>query len=254
MWVSVLTDNDPPTSFELPGPGGTACFSAGNYDGPRGAVWVVQAPPTSPDVYVGALGITGLQKISLHASGKWRYAWTREHAPNVVPPGTDRALLKWNRPDEQAPGLTEGIRIWVPHEELTTYQGLPQPEDEYFRDACPTIDHIAWVDDPGPGKALGFHILIGRPDFGEVLFDRYAFLGGFALAPTGEQQEACLIFLSHYEMTATDYDNINGLRTSYMRIDASSGLDPDSPSLRGFIFARGDRDVPTFWDIAGTPR
>jgi hypothetical protein len=66
---------------------------------------------------------SGHLKATLHRSGRWRLAFTKEHVERgspFVPVGGDRAFEKWLRPPELAPGLTVAFRVFVPGEDVVT--------------------------------------------------------------------------------------------------------------------------------------
>jgi hypothetical protein len=53
-------------------------LAVGDPDGPRSTVWRVWANRRSSDVYVAARVLGGVAKVSLHQSGRWRFAFTTE--------------------------------------------------------------------------------------------------------------------------------------------------------------------------------
>jgi hypothetical protein len=72
--------------------GKTVRIGVGTPDGLRSSVWRVT--PSKSDVYV-AQGSGGNEKLSFHASGICRRAFTREYGtPKSL---ADRAMMKWNR-------------------------------------------------------------------------------------------------------------------------------------------------------------
>src|SRR5215204_3540531 len=173
MFMSVRTEDGEAEILKIDGPGSTFCFCVGTLNGPRSSIWVVQSPENKRDVYITNLSIADFQKVSLHASNRWRFAWTSEYAPQVVPTGEDRLIERWERPDEVVPGWTDAFHIWVPHDDLTVVEGLPTPKSQYFKDVCTSEEDIRWIPAPGPGAAIGFHVVIGRADQVEVKFDGY---------------------------------------------------------------------------------
>jgi hypothetical protein len=56
-----------------------ARFGVGSADGPRSAVWRLWTGKGTSDVYVAARTLGGNLKVSLHESGVWRYAFTKEY-------------------------------------------------------------------------------------------------------------------------------------------------------------------------------
>ena len=63
------------------------------------------------DVYLGARDLLWALKVSLHRSNIWRIAFVNDL--DGKDEGTDRAVVKWQRPDEFAPGWTGSIGILV---------------------------------------------------------------------------------------------------------------------------------------------
>ena len=140
MWLTVRDDNQQLIREELSGSGGTFCFAVGEPDGPGSAIWAVQAPTNKRDVYIAGFGIGGIQKVSLHRSGDWRYQWTSEQAAKPGLSGKGRIIEQWTRPSEALPGWTEAFQIWIPNDELTTYAGIPAPTDQYYKGVCQSED------------------------------------------------------------------------------------------------------------------
>jgi len=108
----------------IAGPPDAICFAVGSLAGPRGALWTLWTSDRG-DVYVGAHGMTGDLKLSLHASGDWRHAFSREHykAPLPSAPSKRRRVIKrWRRPSEFTRGFTRAFQILVPDEHNVTPQ------------------------------------------------------------------------------------------------------------------------------------
>lgn len=253
MWMSIRTENEEPEVIKLDGPGGTICFSVGEPNGPRGGIWVVQAPFATPDIYIANLSIADFQKVSLHASGRWRFAWTSGHASTNLPKDQDRAIAKWPRPPELVPGWAEAFQVWVIHEDLAPYDGLPAPSDHYFQDACRSLDDVLWIPAPGEKFAIAVHVVIGRADQGEVGFPGYVPLGGFSLARHRGSQEACLLLAARVPLTEEHYAHVEHYRNQALASISVDGIELDSPSIRGYLFGEGTRRVPSFWDIRWQP-
>lgn len=130
-------------------------FAAGSLQGPRGAIWALWTSLRG-DVYVGGHGMTGDLKVSLHPSGDWRHAFSREHyrqpAP-FAPPKRRRAFSKWRRAAEFSPGYTRAFQILVPDEHIVT------PQDAAIHD----LD-VCWAPSPGPGREVYFTGILGPQD------------------------------------------------------------------------------------------
>src|SRR5687767_12106817 len=95
-------------------------FAAGAPDGPHGTVyrlWAVDGavrPDGPSDVYLADRSMGGILKTSLHASGKWRTAFTADAVASgkvSLPSGADRKVTGWERPATIAKGVT--IAYWI---------------------------------------------------------------------------------------------------------------------------------------------
>lgn len=69
------------------------------------------------DVYVTCRELGGAAKLSLHESGKWRFAYAAERFTELfdesgVP--ASRLIASWYRPPEISPGLTRACVILIP--------------------------------------------------------------------------------------------------------------------------------------------
>ncbi len=221
----------------------------GALDGPRGGIWTVQAPSKTRDVYITNLAIADFQKVSLHQSGDWRYAWQSAYAKQLGLSGPGRILTQRARPSATVPGWTEALQIWVLHDELSIYEGIPTPADPYFKNSCQTNNEILWIPDPGPGKAVGLYLMLGEPDGPELGFPGYLPIAGMELAPDGKTHEACIVFLVVRDLSDQDYALVNDAKAKMPETQAFKELDLTKPSIRGFLFGTGLRGVPSFWDI-----
>jgi hypothetical protein len=89
------------TGKSLPIGGRNVRFAIGTPTGRSSNSWLIETRKTG-DIYIICRDNFSESKVSLHASGKWRYAFTDSIAktrPDLVSPGSDRALHKWNPPD-----------------------------------------------------------------------------------------------------------------------------------------------------------
>ncbi len=98
------------------------------------------------DVYIAVRSLGGIFKTSLHASGQYRHAFVNtSEAERFLPPGRDRAVVKWTRPDQQVPGGTLLFQVVIPEPGLASY--LPHyalPRD-LTRLARPPVNHVIYV-------------------------------------------------------------------------------------------------------------
>src|SRR5215211_480335 len=73
-------------------------FGVGDADGPRSAMWRLWTQKGTCDVYIAARTLGGVQKVSLHESGVWRFAFTSVYWEGRASTGDeDRLIERWNR-------------------------------------------------------------------------------------------------------------------------------------------------------------
>lgn len=122
--------------------------------GPRSQLWRIWTGHRTSDVYVGSRQIAGDIRVSLHESGKWRFAFTERHLRRpeaLIAPDQDRAAYKWDRPPEFAPGLTRAFAIEIPSTELRPPKG-PDPLRK------PAV----WLPVPPPGTLIEIDLFLAR--------------------------------------------------------------------------------------------
>jgi len=133
--------------------GGTR-WAVGSKEGPRSAVWRIWA--NRNDVYLSARYAASDYKVSLHASGKWRVAFTEHHLTRPQPllsAGSDRALDRWDRPDEFAPGWTRAFLIMIPVSEVVP-PAVPVDKP----------DEVVWIEPPPLNSVAHFDVVLSAPD------------------------------------------------------------------------------------------
>ena len=88
-------------------------FAVGGADEPRSLVWRVWTTKGKSDLYISGRLQGGDWKVSLHESGDWRFALTREFSQAQ---GMDERLIfeKWERPQPLREGVTPAFEIMVP--------------------------------------------------------------------------------------------------------------------------------------------
>jgi len=89
-------------------------FAAGNPNEPFSGLWRMVV--SKNDVYLGIGQTMGIFKVSLHESGVWILAATKESG--VTFQNENRRAKQWNRPLEHAKGITRGPSIIVPRTSL----------------------------------------------------------------------------------------------------------------------------------------
>jgi hypothetical protein len=96
--------------------GRTFRFAIGTPSGPSSNSWVVTTP-SSGNVYLKCRDNFSEVKVSLHKSGKWRFAQTEDAAsarPDLVRPGQDRAITKWDPPEGWGHKPVVAFQVRVP--------------------------------------------------------------------------------------------------------------------------------------------
>lgn len=108
-------------------------------------VWRLVA--SGDDVFIGASRDTmGVFKLSLHRSGVWVLAATKESG--AVFKDQNRRGKQWRRPLAHADGITRGPSILIPH---TTQGARSLPTSE-------STAEIQWFAGPGPGVTVEFSL------------------------------------------------------------------------------------------------
>ncbi|MEK7994362.1 MAG: hypothetical protein AAB403_11215 [Planctomycetota bacterium] len=163
-------------------------------DGRCSDVWRVWN--TGTDVYLAPRAKGGEFKISLHRSGKWRLAFTREHAKLMRELGTwdaDRCVEALERPPEHATGFTRAVWMYFPDSELRmprTLQQKPGP--------------IVQVPGPPGGGIRNVNLIFSTPEsrFTQTDPPLRASLGAEPLAfwslPNGEK-----LWVIHFELAGS---------------------------------------------------
>lgn len=137
-------------------------FAVGKPEGPRSSVWRLWTH--NNEVYLSPWSVGADAKVSLHSSGDWRDAFTKEHvakgSPFVVS-DQDRTLDRWKRPAEFVPGATKAYMIVVPSSEVTA----PRHPEAYslFRQKLGG-KAVVWVPAAPEGYATHFTVLFTRPE------------------------------------------------------------------------------------------
>lgn len=95
-----------PLGPQLLATGDTLRFCVGSCSEPRSNVWSVIGGRRTDEVYLAARNVMGSAKLSMHSSGRWRWAMTSEEATRrQLDAEQDRVILRWEQPAPVAPGL-----------------------------------------------------------------------------------------------------------------------------------------------------
>jgi hypothetical protein len=130
--------------------------------GRRGTVWRLWANTGVDDVYLASRHSAREMKISLHASGDWRYQIVQPEVPKtirIVPirdPLVGRVIHAWQRPEADAVGWRDTLTIVTPGDQLVRV-----PDDDV---------KITWCPAPGPGEQVELRLSIVEPNHGGVDF------------------------------------------------------------------------------------
>jgi hypothetical protein len=131
---------------------GTIRWASGSPDGPRSLTWQVIGARNSDDVYVGARGMMHTQKLSLHESGVWRWAYTQPAAQRYLPPGADALIQRYTETDPIAQGWRHCARIRTPSTTFCPAFDEPRPKDR---------QPILFFGAPDSPVHLEYHVFIG---------------------------------------------------------------------------------------------
>jgi hypothetical protein len=91
-------------------------FAVGDPGGLTSNAWRVWTQGQG-DIYLACRDSFQETKVSLHVSGRWRFGFTAEAAnarPDLIPPGTDRAMEVWDKPKEFSPGVIQAFKLYFP--------------------------------------------------------------------------------------------------------------------------------------------
>jgi hypothetical protein len=145
----------------------------------HGAVWAIVATRNG-DVYVMERQTGGYVKVSLHASGDWRYAWvtngenTADLVKDIIADTGTRILDQWRPPPSVGGTLTAGLHIWTHARDVTT----ADPATLGGKD-------ILWIKAPQAGEIAVFTVALLHPTGREMTFRGYLPLAGFLMS-TGD--------------------------------------------------------------------
>ncbi len=94
-------------------------FGIRDDQGMRAATWKLwtEAAGGKSELYLACRAPGGALKASLHESGRWHVAYSRETFEKRVKdalPGKDRFIQRWSKPPEIDPGVTLAYRIVTP--------------------------------------------------------------------------------------------------------------------------------------------
>lgn len=134
----------------------TIRFGVRALSGHRAATWKVWTPGgPKHEVYLACRALKGELKASLHQSGNWHVAFSKnfyEHGfANESSRPASRFTDMWPRPPEIAYGITLAFRVVVPWFSAT----VAAHEEE---------EDVIWVSPAPEGQAIEFAVLITSPN------------------------------------------------------------------------------------------
>jgi len=126
-------------------------FGVGTSTEYRSAIWGLWVKDKGNEVSLAARVLGGHIKLSMHWSGNWRLAWTKQSG--ILAPGsTDRVEERWTRPAEFLPGWTRGPAVIVPAVDI---------RQSFSRRAEKKVKPVVWSPAPRPGYSHRFVLLFG---------------------------------------------------------------------------------------------
>jgi hypothetical protein len=212
------------------------------FGGPErhGAIWKVVAARKG-EVYVMERTTGRALKISLHASGDWRFAWVRnDGTPNPV--GEEfakqtgsRVIDQWQPLAPVKDTLTIGTHIWTTADDLAEDGGPGRlPSD------------VIWLDPPKEDEMGFLTVALVRPTGTPISIRGYLPLAGIGMA----NGEAVLLLASRRPMRAAEKEQLQsireGLATAREQVDSLR----NAGSPRAIVPVRGDDGQRHFLDLS----
>jgi hypothetical protein len=156
-----MTSPIAPAAAGLPFRTGSIRFAVGAPDGLTSNSWKFWTE-RSGDAYLACRDNFQNMKVSLHASGRWRMAYTAEAVaenPALVPAGENRAWEVWDEPPPVIPDVVVAFRLIFPTIELGVrpdQRGTRQWRNTVFIGAAPI--------DSGKLTVVTLFVTAGDPD------------------------------------------------------------------------------------------
>jgi hypothetical protein len=155
LYLTVKLPGGEPERHEVTGPPGVIRFAVGSHT-QRSSIWRVWSDKNHSDVYVGVRNFAGLQKFSLHESGRWHHAFADDAAARDNG-FASRFLDTWEKPDNGPVGWTKALAVKVPHGSLSD---LPREAD----------DDVIWLPEAPEGCVAVVGIAVVAADRGGAEF------------------------------------------------------------------------------------
>ncbi len=132
-------------------------FGVRSPEGFRSSTWRcwTQTGGGKHDFYVMCRAVTGALKTSMHQSGLWHVAFSKEFiektSSEIGWTQDDRKIDEWLRPAEIAPGITLAYRLVIPESALTIRVTSDDDKD------------VVWIPSPPKGMATEISFLLTSP-------------------------------------------------------------------------------------------
>ncbi len=216
---------------------GVIRFAVGTPKTYLSAVWRLWVQKN--DIYLSTRYESGLYKFSLHQSGKWRLAYTKESGLKAHN-SSDRVMGRWSKPPELN-GITRGTSIFVPYVKASNL---------FERDPTDITPDTIWVTQPNLDCKITFALLIIKEfvDINSILGVGVNFLGALTL----ENRDRVILYSREMRMTAQEIGVVNftsaDMKITYqdhVPIITGSSLYEFSSPLESIPYVV---DIPLTWD------
>ena len=142
----------------------------------RSNTWSVVGGKKTDEVYLAAREAMAAAKVSMHSSGRWRWAMTeQEAARRQLGPDDDRVMWRWVRLTPIGPGWTHAAKIVIPSSSIRRLGQEKAPKEGVIS---------YWQVDPGP-REVWFDVFIQEPGAPEITLHNVAEPIGRIELPTG---------------------------------------------------------------------
>jgi hypothetical protein len=119
-----------PPGLQVVPVGGVLRFALGQASGPRSNTWSVVGGKRTDEVYLAARDVMSAAKVSMHSSGRWRWAMTeQEAARRELGPDEDRVMWRWVPPAPIGPGWTHAAKVVIPSSSIRHLDAERAPKD-----------------------------------------------------------------------------------------------------------------------------
>lgn len=231
----------------------TQRFAVGKPEGPRSNIWVLFTGKKENDIYISMRNFADLIKLSLHKSGSWQWAITKEYASGpspVLPASGDRMLDKWECPPEFAPGWVKAFQVFVPSSEVIMSQN---PE----ANSAPSKKKIHWVPRAADGFGTCFTVLISGPRAAFARWEAYPEQDQYAPHPIWHAalpREGKTVWVLMHEQSIPEKlrGTIEANRQEWHQyFKRENGATYDAlTNKRGFLYSTDQDGTRSFIDIA----